>query len=289
MLIRATRVLAGLLVSLMGMEYVARARGWGLPTPSSPAVLRGVVVEGPVEAPTLVILGDSIPWGFGLPDPRAAWPVLVGEILAARGTPWRVVDVSIPGETSLQGWARWRRDVTPWRPQRVLIAFGLNDGHLCWTPADGRRWRGYPIGWGRRVRLLHLVRTLAARTEAESPRSYLRPRLEIEQTIIVVRDLVQMARRERTLPCVLTPTPVGSHFHPEWPQPVRAYQQDVYARLAAAIRRLGKEMNVPVIDLYSRMAVQRDTWLLSDGVHLTEEGHRYVANIVAEALSSLDR
>lgn len=273
----------GFLSMLMAAEWLARTRGWGLPAALPPEALRGVVVDAATDAPTLVVLGDSVPWGFGLENPRLAWPVLVGRRLAARGTPWRVVDVSLPGETSLQGWARWQRDVLAWHPRRLIIAFGLNDGHLRRTAADCRRWQRFPRGWGRRIRLLHLARVLAIRPSRSRQEPALAPRLEVGQTVLVLRHLVMAARRQGITPYLLTPTPVGRNFHPEWPEAIRAYQQDVYARLAAAIRDLGRAMDVPVIDVYAQMSPPRDEWLLPDGVHLSGEGQKQVAENVIRA------
>ncbi|NPA91378.1 MAG: hypothetical protein GXO55_08025, partial [Chloroflexi bacterium] len=221
---------------VLSLEGLARRAGWGLPPPSPPDEVRGVVYPAAPGSPRLLVLGDSIPWGYGLADPADAWPVLVGKGLAARGEVWQVVDVSIPGETTLQGWARWRRDGRPWKARHVFIAFGLNDCHLHHTPWDAWRWAHVPQGWGRVFRLLHVLRTRRIpRPQDTLPR--LRPRLTPEQTASVLASLIRDIRRAGSTAWVLTPTPVAPTFHPEWPAPVRAYQAEVCARTREAIVR----------------------------------------------------
>ncbi len=276
--------LAGIVLSLLAAEGVVRWRGWGLVPPGPAEVLRGVVVDAPPPSPTLVVLGDSIPWGYGLPTYQEAWPALVGRGLAERGTPWRVVDASIPGETTIQGWARWRRDVLPWHPRRVLIAFGLNDSHLRHTPTDDWRWAHVPQGWGARVRLWHLVRVLTLPRPPETLPT-LAPRLTPKQTAQALALILHDARRAGIEAWVLTPTPTGDTFHPEWPEAVRAYQHDVYRRTVAAIREVARTWGAPLIDLDQAMSPPRPEWLQPDGIHLTAAGHREVAARVLAALT----
>ena len=270
---------------LFAGEAIARVQHWG-ELPPSPVRPRGLVVDPGVSYPTLLVLGDSIPAGFGLEDPRQAWPVQLGHLLSEGGTPHRVVDAGIPGETSLQGWARWRRDVRPWRPRYVLIAFGLNDGHLKHTPVDAWRWAHVPQGVGNYIRLLHAWRVWRLSSPAEAPVT-LAPRLTPRQTGHITRLMVHQARREGMLPILLTPTPVTEEFHPEWPTAVRDYQREVYARTAAAIRHVAQSEAVPVIDMAEEMSPPQDEWYQPDGIHLTASGHARYAEIVHAHLTSL--
>ncbi len=273
------------ILALILLEGWARRARWGHLPPAPGDRIRGEVVSAPQGAPTLLVLGDSIPWGYGLPDPRLAWPVRVGEELAARGTRWRVVDVSIPGETSLQGWARWRRDVLPWRPDRVLVAFGLNDCHLQRTAWDVWRWAHLPRGWGRYSRLLHAFRVWRLPPPRPAPPRCL-PRLTPEQTGEVLERLVREADRAGVEMGLLTPTPVGAHFHPEWPDAVRAYQMDVCERTRDVIRRVARAHRVPLIDVARSLDPVEDAWLQPDGIHLTAEAHARVAEVVINQITS---
>ncbi len=283
---RGLRVVYSTLMALvLAGELVARWRHWG-ELPPSPVRPRGVVFDAGPTAPTLVVLGDSIPAGYGLADATQAWPARLGHLLAQAGTPYRVVDAGIPGETSVQGWARWERDVRPWRPRYVLIAFGLNDGHLAHTPTDDWRWAHVPQGIGRYVRLFHLWRVFRLAPPRGEHRT-LAPRLTPAQTAQIMRGLIHRSRWEGAVPIILTPTPITDAFHPEWPDAVRMYQREVYSRTAAAMRRVAYREGVPLVDMAEIMYPPQEQWYQPDGIHLRSEGHARYAEIVYNHLSAM--
>src|SRR5262245_33886299 len=88
--------------------------------PSTPATT-------PAEAPpTVVFLGDSLTAGLGLEEGEA-YPARVGEELAARGLPARVVNAGVSGDTTAGGLARLDWLLTQ-KPAIVVVALGANDG-----------------------------------------------------------------------------------------------------------------------------------------------------------------
>jgi acyl-CoA thioesterase-1 len=78
------------------------------------------------QPPTVVFLGDSLTAGLGLAA-EEAWPALVAEQLAARGTPIRAVNAGVSGDTSAGGLRRlaW---LLRQRPDAVIVELGANDG-----------------------------------------------------------------------------------------------------------------------------------------------------------------
>ncbi|MBL8114596.1 MAG: arylesterase [Acidobacteria bacterium] len=77
-------------------------------------------------APLVVFLGDSLTAGLGLAEAQA-YPALVARELAAKGTPIRVVNAGVSGDTSAGGLRRadW---VLKQKPQILVLALGANDG-----------------------------------------------------------------------------------------------------------------------------------------------------------------
>lgn len=77
-------------------------------------------------APLVVFLGDSLTAGLGLAEAQA-YPALVGRELASKGTPIRVVNAGVSGDTSAGGLRRadW---VLKQKPQILVLALGANDG-----------------------------------------------------------------------------------------------------------------------------------------------------------------
>ncbi len=80
----------------------------------------------PSPTRTVVILGDSLTAGLGLPEAQA-YPALLQARLRREGLPWTVVNAGVSGDTTAGGLARldwiYRRKVDV-----LMVALGANDG-----------------------------------------------------------------------------------------------------------------------------------------------------------------
>ncbi|MEO7794261.1 MAG: arylesterase [Thermoanaerobaculia bacterium] len=85
-----------------------------------------VAAPGAPALPQVVFLGDSLTAGLGLGE-EAAYPAVVGNLLAERGVAVRVVNAGVSGDTSAGGLARvdWLLSL---KPAIVVVALGANDG-----------------------------------------------------------------------------------------------------------------------------------------------------------------
>lgn len=88
---------------------------------------------GANNAPTLLILGDSISAAYGM-DMSEGWVSLLQRRLQTQGYEHVVVNASISGETTEGGLSRLPALLAQHRPELVIIELGGNDG-----------LRGYPI------------------------------------------------------------------------------------------------------------------------------------------------
>ena len=81
---------------------------------------------GAAGEPAIVVLGDSLAAGFGLPG-ADAFPARLEAALRAEGHGWRVIDAGVSGDTSAGGRARldW---VLADKPDIVIVELGANDG-----------------------------------------------------------------------------------------------------------------------------------------------------------------
>ena len=97
-----------------------------------------VVPAGPADAKagTLLVLGDSLGAGFGLPAERGFAPRLEAA-LRRRGHDVRVANGSISGDTTAGGRARLDWALSP-KPDFVLVALGGNDGLRGLDPVETR-------------------------------------------------------------------------------------------------------------------------------------------------------
>jgi acyl-CoA thioesterase-1 len=86
------------------------------------------------NAPTLLVLGDSISAGYGIRI-EEGWVALLQGRLRDQGYGYRVVNASVSGETTAGGLARLPRALQLHKPTIVVIELGGNDG-LRGLPLD---------------------------------------------------------------------------------------------------------------------------------------------------------
>ena len=81
----------------------------------------------PAPARTLLVYGDSLSAGYGLPS-DSSWVSLLAARLNQQGLDYKVANASISGETTLGGARRISAALTQHKPAIVLLALGANDG-----------------------------------------------------------------------------------------------------------------------------------------------------------------
>ena len=92
------------------------------------------VAPARAEAPVLLVLGDSLSAGYGIPVERG-WVSLLQRRLAERGYPQRVVNASISGDTTSGGLSRLPAALERERPAIIILELGANDGLRGQSPA----------------------------------------------------------------------------------------------------------------------------------------------------------
>lgn len=78
-------------------------------------------------APVVMVLGDSLSAGYGLPAGRG-WVDLLSSKMEHEAPGFKVVNASISGETTLGGRNRLARLLEQHRPTVVVLELGANDG-----------------------------------------------------------------------------------------------------------------------------------------------------------------
>lgn len=76
---------------------------------------------------TILILGDSLSAGYGIPR-EAAWPSLLQIELQRTHPHYKVINASISGETTSGGVQRMPALLKEYQPSIVIIELGANDG-----------------------------------------------------------------------------------------------------------------------------------------------------------------
>ncbi|MGH8166961.1 MAG: arylesterase [Woeseiaceae bacterium] len=95
-------------------------------------LLNAVATHG-VEAPTVLVFGDSLSAGYGI-DVDQSWTALLQSRLKRQGYEHRVVNASISGETTEGGVTRIDAALRNFAPEVVIVALGGNDGLRGFPP-----------------------------------------------------------------------------------------------------------------------------------------------------------
>ncbi len=98
----------------------------------------GPVDAAPAAPRTIVVLGDSLSAGYGVPVEQG-WVALLQGRLKQEGYEYRVVNASASGETTGGALARLRRTLEVQKPALVVVELGGNDGLRGLPIADVRR------------------------------------------------------------------------------------------------------------------------------------------------------
>lgn len=114
-------------VSLLSMAILAACSDDAI-SPSTPGQDANAVVSSVDEGatPIIVMLGDSLTAGFGLPDDDAL-PAELERQLEGLGVRAELINAGVSGDTSANGLARYDWSVRAANPDILVIALGAND------------------------------------------------------------------------------------------------------------------------------------------------------------------
>jgi len=267
----------------------------------NPAGFRGAVLDvvKPPGTFRVACLGDSSTFGVFC---RAgeAYPALLETILASKRKPAEsaaveVLNAGVPGYTVFQGKVAFERKVAPYRPDVVVAMFGaINDeisakGRV--TDAEKASRLLYPGLLDRAARFLSRYRTvqllasLAPRREIPEGRAERKafkeehlagreetPRVGVAEFSRLSTLLVESAQRSGADVILLGPprTPGLLERYPD----LRAYN--------ASLADVARSRGVAFLDLEPIFLA--DLSLFIDEVHPTPEGHRLIAERLAEMI-----
>jgi len=231
----------------------------------------------------IAVLGDSIAYGWGLPY-GASYPVLIGEWLSGASAlreRWYVLNAGVPGDTVLQGAARYDRHVRPFRPAILLLAFGLNDGALRRTRYDAQReqlWLAQRCAWVRGQAILRRLARAGQQGDASKEEDVVHEALPRVRERLFARafgGLVAKARRDGAVVHLVRLTPVVERLLP-------AAQAQAYRVYDALIAQVAAKAGVACVRMENHQADPFDPETMSwpDGIHLTAAGQSWVARRV---------
>jgi acyl-CoA thioesterase-1 len=90
-------------------------------------ILALALASAAASAGTILVFGDSLSAGYGLPQ-QQGWTSLLEKRLRAEDLDYRVANASVSGETTIGGAARIGAALKAHKPDIVVIELGANDG-----------------------------------------------------------------------------------------------------------------------------------------------------------------
>jgi lysophospholipase L1-like esterase len=251
----------------------------------------------------ILLVGDSVSWGDSVGDTSAVYPQLLERILAAErpGTSFEVINASVPGYSTGQERRYLERRGLALAPEIVVVQFSLNDvvgpytelaergGTRTFMGVDTRQaTRGLFGALLRRSRAFEIavrgLQRLARDQEAYAVRNLAREALPPElldawNETIEELDLIAAMLRSRAIPWLLMIVPY--RFQLADAAGLRQPQDFLLSRLGNDVRRLD------LLPYLAAVQHRRAAPLFLDPSHLSIEGHRVVAQVLAASLLDL--
>lgn len=114
-----------ILMALVLTGCGARPEQPASPPPPPPAAAETVAED---STPAIVFLGTSLTAGYGLPDPKLAYPALIQRKLDSAGLRYRAVNRGVSGETSAGALRRIDWILREGNVAVLMVETGANDG-----------------------------------------------------------------------------------------------------------------------------------------------------------------
>jgi len=249
--------------------------------------------SGARSGPIVLFVGDSVTFGYGLPD-GATIPDLVGRGLARRtGGAAGVINGGVPGYSSHQGRRHLRRLLEALDPGVVVLSFGFNDARALFASDAQIARAGEALLPVRRVlhhsRLYRLLRAvLRSGPELPGGTRPAVPRVDVETYARNLRAMFALVRERGAHPVWLeTPFQRDTRYPygPRWftlHHPLPRYRE--------AARRAADAAGVPRVDVAPLTPAHHpgNERLFLDPAHPTPEGAAIIADSVLAVLARND-
>ena len=247
----------------------------------------------------LLILGDSVSWeedGFVT-------------MLRVHFDEWdagnvEVINAAIPGYTTFQERMLLERDLLELQPDLVILQYCLNDNHRFLHELDDQgRWlftqeaRNAMLpggdGWFQNLlRSSYLIteiriRILAITSHPETPFPWMDQSDfatawheaswdDTREHLMAIRDLLKQIESQ----FVIVAVPYG----PQLRQDLLELDSAFTTRPQRMLEDITRELQIPFLDLHPVFVANRDKRLFTDGIHLTDEGHKLVESELMQFL-----
>ena len=251
--------------------------------------------------PSIVFMGDSCTyWG--------RYDKALQSLIEARNPDalFTFENVGVLGWSSWQGLQQLQRDILPMRPKAVTIYFGWNDHWINFGFEDKHaarfiRQQESPSGNPGDALLSRLRTTQLAERSLLAAKDFLADhsplRVSLDDFDANLRQMVRIAHEHGIMPILLTaptshrPGREPAYLAERWVADLEDLVP-LHRRYADAVRLVAAEENAPLVDLHREFGQlpqrELDRFFSYDGIHLTKEGNRKIAELIDRHLVRAD-
>ena len=256
---------------------------------------RGPDIDEDSEKPSLIALGNSCTFGWGVPYDSIFTARLQSALPAAQ-----VINLGTPGYSSYQGKVllkRLKQQPVVFRARVALIMYGWNDHWPAAGDIDDKSQKTAP-GWTlalqnmlSRLKLFQFVRQItldvAAGGKKQKPaidRVAGKRRVELADFRRNLSEIIALCRESRTVPILLVP-PIAS-LEVYMPDAGSSAFHDLHAAYQSVIREAALENRTVLLDLQPAFDNRNDLFDFpaEDPVHFNSAGHEVVFEEVMKTL-----
>ncbi|MGB9594144.1 MAG: SGNH/GDSL hydrolase family protein, partial [Anaerolineae bacterium] len=263
------------IAGLLAAEGVARVLSRPWPTLADFALRRETLAAAEARRAFIrvLIVGDSIVYGHDV-APDQSYPALLGGLWQAAhpDIPVEFVNGGANGLTTMHGVQLLPLLVRAFRPQVVVIAFGLNDANLARSYSDARLEAAFAVSaWVRLMRHSRLFvglerrwRRWQAQYAAWEGKRW-EARVSGPAFAQALGWMARQARRRGARVVYLTTTPLAPDFRPELDAESRRQLRRSCEAYNGRVRAVAREERTHLLDVYGGLRLEAGDWL-DDGV-----------------------
>jgi lysophospholipase L1-like esterase len=211
--------------------------------------------------PRIVCFGDSVTFGWNIRY-DLSYPYLLGKNLVGKYPEVRVINCGVGGNTVTDALARIEKDVLSYKPDLVIINFGLNDGMLKKQAGN----------------TLPAAESLYFKKDS----TYFFPQVNISDFDERYRQIMNLLKANNISVIVLGMSPVNDNFPAGQQADFQKKQKDIYLVYNERIRKIAAENTLDFLNIWEIFSSQnaQDEYLQPDGIHPSEAGQELISESV---------
>ncbi|MCL4385645.1 MAG: SGNH/GDSL hydrolase family protein [Cyanobacteria bacterium] len=220
-------------------------------------------------SPRILCFGDSVTFGWNLIY-NNSYPAILENLLKTSYPDLKIINSGVGGNTIIDGNKRFVKDTLPFKPNLVIINFGLNDGMLS------KKHRKKMIN--------------GENLFFKEGNKYYYPAVGMSLFEKYYLDLLKNAENYEMKLVILGINPVLDNFPEGQSNDFKKRQKDIYFKYDAKITEIAEENGINYVNLWdvfdNENAIQ--DYMQTDGVHPNEKGQALIAKQLFNKISNLN-